>query len=72
MQLAAIGAIHIIEPKCHAFSIAQHNSAPCTEAALLVKFQSDVARTVSLGRRLALFQNEVLVLSNAVSDSNAA
>lgn len=66
MQLAAAGAFHIIEPKYRAFTVA-NNSPPWTEAALLAKFQSQVASTVSLGRRLALFQNQVLVLSSTVS-----
>lgn len=66
MQLAAAGAIHVIEPKYYTLSVDRYGSAACTEAALLARFQTDVALTVSLGRRLALFQNQVLHLASSV------
>lgn len=67
MQLAAAGAVHVIEPKYYTLSMDKYGSVSCTEAALLARFQTDVALTVSLGRRLALFQNQVLLLASSVS-----
>lgn len=70
MQLAALGAVHIIEPKCHALSAAKYDSTPHKEAVLLARFQDSVAMTISLGKRLALFQNEIVTLTDNVSERN--
>jgi hypothetical protein len=67
LQLAASGALHIIEPICRAPQIARLSSRTCRETALLAKFKNTVAMTISFGERLALFQSQALVLSDAVS-----
>ena len=67
LQLAASGTMHIIEPEYRALPAARHGPRACREDALLAKFQTTVATTLSIGKRLALFQNEIVPLSDDVS-----
>lgn len=56
----------MIEPKYHAISVAGNSTGSSREAALLAKFSSNVAETISFGRRLCLFRNEIVLLSSFV------
>ena len=67
LQLAASGTMHIIVPEYRALPAAKNGPRSGREDALLAKFQSTVAMTFSFGKRLALFQNEIVPLSDVVS-----
>ena len=63
--------MHIIEPRYRALAAAKYGTRPCEEAVLLARFQNAVAMTVSLGKRLILFQTEIVALSDTVSRTHA-
>lgn len=57
----------MIEPTSRSVLAAPQDVAPPGEAASLIQFRHNVAGTISFGKRLCLFQNEILVLSRTVS-----